>query len=136
MRLLRDRNKLWLCVAPLLAIAIDVALTLNGQGAQYWAGDYHLANEASPPGNWLLVQHPLAFIAGMVTWTAFLSLIILALPRIASQILALALVIGHTWGAVSWFRHVFDVSYWSSIAYFALMAACVVLTWHRTRGHL
>ena len=131
--MLGDRSKVWLCVAPAAIIGIDVALTLAGQGSGYWSGSYNLANEASPPGYYLLTQHPAAFIAAMAAWVGLLCLTILLLPATASRILSLALVIGHTWGATSWFRYVFDWGYWSSIVFFALAAASVVFTWDRAR---
>jgi len=129
--LMRNRNKLWLVVAPLAVLALDVALTLIGQGPGYWGGNYHLANEASPPGHWLLTRHPVAFIAAMAAWAALLCLVMWALPVRLTKTVSLALTIGHTWGAASWLPRVVSVEYWSTIALFVVAAAAVVLTWEQ-----
>jgi hypothetical protein len=129
--LVRNRNKLWLVVVPLQVLSLDVALTLLGQGRGYWAGNYHLANEASPPGYWLLSRHPLAFIAAMAIWTSLLCLAMLALPTILTRIASQALTIAHAWGAASWLRGRGNLEYWSQIALFILVAAAAVLSWEQ-----
>jgi uncharacterized membrane protein len=124
-------GKLWLCVMPAGLFLFDVALTLIGQPSAYWAGDYALAHEASPPGRWLLAHHPAAFIGAAIVWTTLLSLAIAYLPKTLSKIVALSFVIGHAWGASSWFWGVLKLGYWADLLFFALAAAGVVLTWER-----
>lgn len=122
---------LWLCVMPAGLFLFDATLTLIGQPSAYWAGHYALAHEASPPGRWLLAHHPAAFVGAAIVWTILLSVAIAYLPKTLSKIVALAFVIGHTWGASSWFCGVLKLDYWADLLFFALAAAGVVLTWER-----
>ena len=62
------RQRLWLCLPPWAACTLDQLLTLWGQPTHYWDVSYDYALEASPPFNWLLRQHPLAFEAGIAAW--------------------------------------------------------------------
>lgn len=124
-------KKRWLCVAPVLLFGVDIAFTLSGQRPDYWAGNYHLANEASPPGYWLLARHPLAFIGAALAWATLLCMVILLLPTTLSKIVSLSFAIGHTWGSASWFGRVLALGYWSHLVFFALAAILVVLTWER-----
>ena len=128
-------GKQWFCVAPVLFFGFDIAFTLAGQPAGYWSGYYHLANEASPPGYWLLAWHPLAFIGAAVVWAIVLCLVIMLLPTTLSKILSLAFVIGHTWGSASWFDRVLGLGYWHQFALFALASIAVVTSWNRYAGH-
>ena len=72
---------LGLCLPPLLLSVLDATLTLNGQSPEYWSGVYTAANEASPTMNHLLQIHPLAFVAGIVVWSAAFLTVILSPAR-------------------------------------------------------
>ena len=126
-----EKSRLWVCVAPVALCLLDQSVTLAYQPAQYWAGDYLQAQEACPPFRWLLQSHPLAFEAGVAIWIAAFAVVIFALPRRAARTVALALVIGHTWGASSWIHEFVPAGYWVVIALFIGSAALTVATWDR-----
>jgi hypothetical protein len=128
-------KKAWLCIAPVLLFGIDIAFTLAGQPPEYWAGNYHLANETSPPGYWLLAKHPAAFVGAAAVWAGLLSLVVLLLPPTISKIVSLAFVIGHTRGSSSWFERVLGLGYWSLLLFFALASSLVVPTWKGFGDH-
>src|SRR5688500_12455204 len=98
----RSLGKFWLCLPFLIIVVLDQCLTLYGQPAAYWRGRWEFADEGSPAFNWLLRQHPLAFVGGCLAWDVVFSGLILLLPRYFAKSLALALVIGHAWGSASW----------------------------------
>jgi hypothetical protein len=88
---------------PALLICLaDQVLTLGRQPAEYWAGDYLCAQEGSPHGLWLLQIHPFAYAGAAAIYMLGFTILILLLPRVPSQILAVGLVLGHSWGAASW----------------------------------
>ena len=38
-----NRNRIWLCIMPIVLFALDITLTLCGQPAAYWSGDFSRA---------------------------------------------------------------------------------------------
>lgn len=106
------RNRLLgLCLPPLLLCAFDYTMTLTGQSAAYWAGDYQRVNEVSPSFNHLLQIHPLAFIVGAVMWMAVFVGMILLLPDTLALIFSIAVTFGHTAGTASWLLWRFNYGY-------------------------
>ena len=59
---------LGLCLPPLVFCLLDAAITLFGQSAQYWAGDYAQVNEGSPTFYDLLQIRPAASVVGTLVW--------------------------------------------------------------------
>jgi hypothetical protein len=101
------RKKLWLCM-PFAALAvIDFSLTLHGQSPTYWQGNHNAVNEIFSLFAWGLRCGPVTFLFICALWVIVFSIFIMVLPDIASQALSLALVIGHTWGAMTWLAHRF-----------------------------
>ena len=86
----------------LLAFVLDWFLTLHGQSAEYWAGNYACANEGSPYYHGLLVIHPLAFVAGAWVWVGLILELLVLLPEVLAAILFSFVVFGHMNGAYSW----------------------------------
>ncbi|MEM7391565.1 MAG: hypothetical protein AAF492_04385 [Verrucomicrobiota bacterium] len=126
------RHRLWLCL-PFVSVAlVDVGVTLHGQEAAYWAGDYSAFNEASPIFAWALAMHPLVFVAEFAVWCLVFSLVLLVLPRLLSEIVALALVSGHTWGATTWLLWRYEVGYWLCIAFFVFTATVFIFSYRRS----
>jgi hypothetical protein len=82
----------------------DWALTLAGQPAAYWAGDYSQANELSPTFHNLLGGHPALFVLGVLAWVASFVALIVLLPNTPAVMLSLAVAFGHANGAASWLR--------------------------------
>jgi hypothetical protein len=96
------RRRVVFCVGPVLAGLLDLALTLHGQPAAYWYGDYEQVLELNPLGSWLLQGHPLLFAAGVLLWLAAVVVLILRLPRHFALPLAFVVQAAHTLGAASW----------------------------------
>ncbi len=87
---------------PLTMFALDVALTLRGQPAEYWAGDYSRAVEANPLAWLILAVHPYLFLGLAIGWAvAFVALVTLWEHRLA-KVVAFVLTVGHAVGAASW----------------------------------
>ena len=111
---------------------LDQDITLVGQAPDYWAGNRSAANEGNPWFHWLLLQqHPLAFEAGIPAWVLRFSLVILAIPRRAAMTVSIAIVLSHTWGAVTWICWVFPIGYWVALALFLVSAVLFLATWER-----
>lgn len=102
---------LGLCLPPVLLCALDGSLTLAGQSAEYWAGNYAHVNEGSPTFNHLLQLHPTAFAAGLTAWAAMFVAVLLLLPETTALILSIAITFGHTAGAATWLLYRFQYGY-------------------------
>jgi hypothetical protein len=114
-----------LCLPPLVLAVLDGTLTLAGQSAEYWGGEYAEVNEGSPTFRYLLGVHPLAYAGGMATWMAVFVGLILLLPDTLALIVSIAVTFGHTGGAAAWLVWVFAYGY--QVANGLLLAAAVVL---------
>jgi hypothetical protein len=122
-------RRLWLALAPLLVCIADQVVTLSGQTAEYWAGDYSAPHEGSPQGYWLLQQHPLAYIAAAAGYMLTFTIVILLLPRLLAQTLAVGLVLGHAWGTASWLYTRWpgtSIGYWMVIGLYTVAAMLIV----------
>ena len=129
------RKKFWLCIPFAVLAAIDFGLTLNGQSQAYWQGNHNAVNEIFPLFAWGLRHGPIAFLLVCLLWVLVLSALIVVVPDIASQILSLALVIGHTWGAMTWLVYRLRVEYCLCILLFVLPATIFIgaqAKWRKT----
>jgi hypothetical protein len=127
------KKKLWLCL-PFAALAIiDFGLTLNGQSPAYWRGDHSAVNEIFPLFAWSLRHGPALFLLVCLLWIFIFSALIVVLPDIISQILSLALVIGHTWGAMTWMAYRLVVEYHLCLLLFVLSATFFTVAQTRWR---
>jgi hypothetical protein len=102
---------LGLCLPPLIFCAFDGLITLGGQSADYWAGNYSAVNEVSPTFNALLRLHPAAYMAGVLVWVAVFVGLILLLPDTLALIVSIAVTFGHTVGAATWLLFRFQYGY-------------------------
>ena len=96
------RRLLGLCLPPVLFCLLDAAVTLLGQSAQYWAGNYAQVNEGSPTFHDLLQIHPAAFAVGTLVWIMVFVVGILLLPGTLALIVSIVVTFGHTAGAATW----------------------------------
>jgi hypothetical protein len=96
------RRLLGLGIPCLLAFAFDIGLTMHGQPAAYWAGDYSRTTEGAPFFRKLFEIHPLAEAAGEALWAGVIVVGLLLLPEVLAVILAVAVVFGHTGGGYTW----------------------------------
>jgi len=116
---------LGLCLPPLVTWVLDSTLTLLGQSADYWAGNFAAVNEASPTFHQLLQWHPVAFILGCIVWAGIFVGVILLLPDTLSLIISIAVTFGHTVGAATWIVWRFGFQYQACLA--LLLGAAAIL---------
>lgn len=105
---------------------IDFSLTLRGQSPAYWQGNHNMVNEILPLFAWGLRHGPIVFLLVCLLWVLVLSALIVVVPDIVSQVLSLALVIGHTWGAMTWLAYRLLVEYYLCILLFVLSAVLFI----------
>lgn len=117
------RRLIGLCLPPLLLGALDCGLTLRGQSAAYWQGNYNDVNEASPFLNRLLHVHPRAFVAGMAALATIFVAMILLLSDVLALMTSIAVTMGHMMGSISWLLR-FGFSYQACNN---LCAVCAIL---------
>ena len=116
---------LGLCLPPLVLYALDTSLTLFGQSASYWAGNYRHVNEASPTFNLLLQVHPAAFVIGSLVWATLFVGVILLLPDFFALIASITVTFGHTVGAATWMIFRFRYEYQTLLG--LLFASSIIL---------
>jgi hypothetical protein len=120
-----ERRLIGLALPPVAFCALDMSLTLWGQSAEYWAGNYSHVNEVSPTLNSLLQISPVAFIVGCVSIALLGVTTILLLPEGLALITSIAGVLGGTYGASTWLLFRFHCGYpWINLL---LLSAAVVL---------
>jgi hypothetical protein len=107
-----------LCLSALLPWAADVAFTLAGQPATYWAGEYATAREANPLAAWWLEVHPLAFVLGACLWAGMFSAFLLVR---GSRPPALLVALSHGVGGSSWLVGVGRLGYVVPVLYLVLV---------------
>ncbi len=133
----RSTSRFWLCLPALLFCAVDAALTLAGQDAEYWAGGWTPVNEANPVGKVLLSLHVLAFLAGIACWCGVFCLLILRLPEPLAVVTGLGVAVSHAVGAATWLL-IWNVPWpWGLVASILLLVgadAVIWQCWKRFRG--
>jgi len=112
------KSKVWFCIPPIVLCLIDSTITLIGQSAEYWQGNYELANEGCPPMCVMLQMHPLAFEGAIFAWIFAFVAVLLLVPRWLGRSLSIAILLGHTWGTYTWLEFRFHYGYWTMIALF------------------
>ena len=95
-------RRLWLFLPAGLLFAFDVAITLHGQPAAYWAGDTAGANEANPIAYPLLAASPWLFVGLAALWLAVLGAVIVKWTSRWSHALAMGIAFAHALGGASW----------------------------------
>ncbi|MBM3995099.1 MAG: hypothetical protein FJ303_13240 [Planctomycetes bacterium] len=119
-------GKMWLCMSPVLLAVLDYGLTLYGQPAAYWAGDYSRVNEANPVSRWCLERHPALFVLEFFPWAGLFCVFIIVLPSTLAKMLSLGVALGHIVGAASWMWRHFG-QYW--LFPITLMSSAVLIVW-------
>jgi hypothetical protein len=120
-----QRRLLGMGLPCLLALLLDTGLTLHGQPAEYWAGDYARTTEGAPFFRKLYVLHPLAGIAGVGAWAGIALSLLVLLPEVPAVVFAIAIVFGHTAGAYTWVGSLSAA--WYQIANGMFLASAAVL---------
>ena len=96
------RRRLWLCVPPALFALIDYAITMRGQPAAYWSGNYAAVNEGNPLVHWCMTTHPALFHGLTFLWIAAVSAFILKTPRLIARFAMLAITFSHAHCIGTW----------------------------------
>jgi hypothetical protein len=95
-------SRAWLCLPPLVLVLLDGALTLHGQPARYWTGEFVRRQELNPLADLLLAWHPGAFLLGWAGWCLLIATMICFSPVRLAFWGALVCSLGHGCGAASW----------------------------------
>src|SRR5689334_6033399 len=119
------RVRLW--VGPVVACAIDAAVTLACQPAAYWSGDRAAAEEANPLGMWVLRLHPWAFAGGAAALLGLYVVLIERLPPWLGRVASFVILFLHAAGAASWAAREGLLGMAVAVAWLAL--AAWVLSW-------
>ena len=124
------KDRLWLCISPILLCLVDQGLTLGGQPEAYWAGDYTKANEGNPVLRWCLQQHPAASAAYDLAWIALFGFFIVVLPWQIAKTISLGVALGHIVGSGTWMWWRYEL-YWLFPVMLLSSAALIVWTGER-----
>jgi hypothetical protein len=101
-------------------------MTLHGQPAEYWAGDYSQTNEASPVFCKLFQVHPAAALAGEGLWAGIILVWVVLLPEVLATIAAIAIVFGHTAGGFTWLPIIPDCRWFQTLDGLLVISAAVL----------
>ena len=96
------RNHARMCCGPVVACLCDLPVTLTGQSAEYWSGNWAAVTEGNPIPHWLLTQHPLALCGGIAVWIAVFCTAILRLRPQPARVVAFVVMLGHATAAGTW----------------------------------
>ena len=96
------RNHARMCCGPVVACLCDLTVTLTGQSAEYWSGNWAAVTEGKPIPHWLLTQHPLALCGGIAVWIAVFCTAILRLRPQPARVVAFVVMLGHATAAGTW----------------------------------
>ena len=98
----KNRSQLSMCCGPVIACLCDLTVTLCGQSEEYWTGNWAAVTVGNPIPHWLLSQHPLALLAGIVLWIGLFCSAILRLSPHPARIVAFIVMLGHATAASTW----------------------------------
>jgi hypothetical protein len=98
-------HRIYLVLPAVVPFAIDAALTLIRQPADYWQGNFWLANESAVVGLYLLQWHPLAFAAASLVYATGFAAAIRYLPEPIARWLSFGFLIAHSSGINSWLQY-------------------------------
>lgn len=99
-------RRLWFLLPALSFYAADIGLTLTGQPAAYWGGDYSQAVEHNPLAYPILAWHPVWFVGAGLAWAVVFSTVIVLWQNRISDWIAVLLAFGHAVGGSTWLaRH-------------------------------
>ena len=126
-------NRIWITI-PAIGLALaDAGVTLLFQSSDYWNHGFHLAVENNPLGRALMVLHPAVFLAGIAVWILIVAGLVLWIPHPWEHIVALTVILGHTWGVSIWLYQNASSAYWFRMSLFLVIALVTTACW-RTAG--
>jgi hypothetical protein len=127
-------ERVWWCLPAAVLCAADGLLTLWGQPAAYWSGDYAVVNEGHPMAAWFLSRHPLAFAAAGVPYLLLVALVVACLPRPWALLAAVGVAAGHAVGAAMWCWILFPQPAVGLVPLAILVAGSGRFAWQRGEG--
>jgi len=125
-------RRVWLMVPTWLLMAADVALTLAGQTAAYWAGDHAAAVELNPVALVLLAVSPWLFVGLAVAWAAALGAGVLWWRHPCAEWLAVGVAFGHALGGSSWLIRLGPWGWFPVVGYLVLASQLSRWCWRRS----
>lgn len=99
------KRSLLLISPAILAMALDAGLTLRGQGAEFWSGQFGTAAEATRTAASFLSQGPLIFLTFVIGYALVClapAFVVGLFSTRAATIFVIYLTICHLIGAASW----------------------------------
>lgn len=96
------RDHARMCCGPVVACLCDLTVTLTGQSAEYWSGNWEAVIEGNPIPHWLLSQHPFALCGGVTVSIAVFCTTILRLRPQPARVVAFIVMLGHATAAGTW----------------------------------
>lgn len=125
-------QRCWLFLPPALLCVGDAALTLWGQSAEYWSGNFANVREFNPLGYALLAFHPLAFALGIAFYLGLLGIAMQFLARRWVVLLAFALSIGHAIGGAGWLAREGFVGCILALCFIVAAERMVGISWRKS----
>jgi hypothetical protein len=122
-------QRLWSCLPPALLCATDGLITLWGQPAAYWSGEFRVVHEANPLAAWLLTVHPLAFAAAGVPYLLVVAGTIMVLPRRWAAAVAVGIASTHAFAVAVWCLVLFREPMFPLIAVALVLAGSGAVAW-------
>jgi hypothetical protein len=124
-------RRLWLLLPALCLYSADVALTVIGQPAAYWGGDYSQAVEHNPLAHPLLSWHPALFVGVALGWAVAFGTVVMLWRNRLSDWFAILLALGHAVGGSSWLARQGVVGWVLAVAYLVVAAGVSGVCWRR-----
>src|SRR5688572_30219148 len=121
------RQRLWLCLPPLLLAVIDSVITGLHQDPEYWRGHLGLTQEANPLVNWAMQQHTLGLPLVTLAWIVVFSLLLAWLPYRLALFTALAISFGHGFMAGTWLHFDYPNGFFWALGLCILTAALLAV---------
>jgi len=111
----------------------DVTLTLCGQSADYWNGDYASVVEYNSLAHRFLAGGPADFLAFAAVWILCQSALFLCWHHPISTWLAVATTIAHAFGGASWFLRIGSYGWIGALVYLLICSEIAGWFWARYR---
>jgi hypothetical protein len=124
-------RRLWLCLPAIVLSAADGFLTLWGQPAEYWSGEFANVCEYHPVAAWFLGIHPLAFAAAGVPYLLLVVATVLWLPRRWAALVAAGVASGHALAVSIWCQNLFPQPTLALVTVALVVVGLGVLAWQR-----
>jgi hypothetical protein len=115
-----------MCCRPVVACLCDLTVTLSGQSAEYWSGNWAAVTEGNPIPHWLLTQHPLALCGGIAVWIAVFCTAIFRLSPRPVRTVAIVVMLGHATAASTW---LLNMKPWGILYACGLLAFLKLIDW-------